>query len=220
MVEETNRLAKAFTERGWPVLAFLDTHEPGVPEPPYPPHCERGTGEENFVPVGGSSAIVDLRRYSLPLRAFVFGLLLIELLGNDSLPLEARCRAHICQSARCQRIFHLALSALSSAQILTKTDRLLQRRILLSEVSSLGLIHSSRKPVSAPSNHHSNDASAGFYFENTHPRATEVTLVQLANPFLTKLPQRSSPKPDLTFTNDVHEQDVGVSSRGNYHTAF
>ncbi|GAQ77588.1 hypothetical protein KFL_000010370 [Klebsormidium nitens] len=50
MVEETNRLAKAFTERGWPVLAFLDTHEPGVPEPPYPPHCERGTGEENFVP--------------------------------------------------------------------------------------------------------------------------------------------------------------------------
>jgi nicotinamidase-related amidase len=32
------------------VLAFLDTHEPGKPEPPYPPHCERGTGEENLVP--------------------------------------------------------------------------------------------------------------------------------------------------------------------------
>jgi nicotinamidase-related amidase len=51
MVEETNRLARAFTEKGWPILAFLDTHEPGVPEPPYPPHCERGTGEELFVPV-------------------------------------------------------------------------------------------------------------------------------------------------------------------------
>jgi nicotinamidase-related amidase len=34
----------------WPILAFLDTHEPGKPEPPYPPHCEKGTGEENLVP--------------------------------------------------------------------------------------------------------------------------------------------------------------------------
>jgi nicotinamidase-related amidase len=33
-----------------PILAFLDTHEPGKPEPPYPPHCEIGTGEENLVP--------------------------------------------------------------------------------------------------------------------------------------------------------------------------
>ena len=33
-----------------PVLAFLDTHESGKPEPPYPPHCERGTGEEELVP--------------------------------------------------------------------------------------------------------------------------------------------------------------------------
>jgi len=50
MVEETARLARRFCERRWPVLAFLDTHEPGKPEPPYPPHCERGTGEENLVP--------------------------------------------------------------------------------------------------------------------------------------------------------------------------
>lgn len=50
MVEATARLARAFTERRWPVMAFLDTHEPGKPEPPYPPHCERGTGEENLVP--------------------------------------------------------------------------------------------------------------------------------------------------------------------------
>jgi nicotinamidase-related amidase len=50
MVERTARLARAFAEVRWPILAFLDTHEPGKPEPPYPPHCEKGTGEENFVP--------------------------------------------------------------------------------------------------------------------------------------------------------------------------
>lgn len=50
MVDETVRLARAFRGRGWPILAFLDTHEPGKPEPPYPPHCEKGTGEEDLVP--------------------------------------------------------------------------------------------------------------------------------------------------------------------------
>ncbi|MCB1885549.1 MAG: isochorismatase family protein [Geminicoccaceae bacterium] len=50
MVEETDRLARRFAEYRRPILAFLDTHEPGVPEPPYPPHCERGTGEEDLVP--------------------------------------------------------------------------------------------------------------------------------------------------------------------------
>jgi nicotinamidase-related amidase len=50
MIEETDRLARAFRAQGWPVLVFLDTHEPGKPEPPYPPHCETGTGEENLVP--------------------------------------------------------------------------------------------------------------------------------------------------------------------------
>ena len=50
MVSETDRLARRFAAAGWPVLAFLDTHEPGVPEPPYPPHCERGTGQEDLVP--------------------------------------------------------------------------------------------------------------------------------------------------------------------------
>ncbi len=50
MVEETDRLARAFAERGSPIAAFLDTHEPGKPEPPYPPHCEAGTGEEELVP--------------------------------------------------------------------------------------------------------------------------------------------------------------------------
>ncbi|HVM86170.1 MAG TPA: isochorismatase family protein [Candidatus Binatia bacterium] len=50
MVEETDRLAKVFTGGDRPILAFLDTHVPGKAEPPYPPHCEAGTGEENLVP--------------------------------------------------------------------------------------------------------------------------------------------------------------------------
>ena len=49
MVTETDRLARSFSENGWPILAFLDTHEPGKQEPPYPPHCELGTGEEELV---------------------------------------------------------------------------------------------------------------------------------------------------------------------------
>lgn len=50
MVEETDRLARIFVANDWPILAFLDTHEPGKAEPPYPPHCEKGTGEEELVP--------------------------------------------------------------------------------------------------------------------------------------------------------------------------
>ena len=50
MVNETERLARAFSAQGRPILAFLDTHVPGKPEPPYPPHCEAGTGEEHLVP--------------------------------------------------------------------------------------------------------------------------------------------------------------------------
>jgi nicotinamidase-related amidase len=50
MITETNRLAREFAARDWPILAFLDSHEPGKAEPPYPPHCEIGTGQENLVP--------------------------------------------------------------------------------------------------------------------------------------------------------------------------
>jgi nicotinamidase-related amidase len=50
MVAETDRLARAFSLRKWPIFAFLDTHVPGKAEPPYPPHCEAGTGQENLVP--------------------------------------------------------------------------------------------------------------------------------------------------------------------------
>ncbi len=50
MIEETDRLARRFADQKRPILAFLDTHQSGKPERPYPPHCERGTGEENLVP--------------------------------------------------------------------------------------------------------------------------------------------------------------------------
>ncbi|MEM8867361.1 MAG: isochorismatase family protein [Verrucomicrobiota bacterium] len=49
MVAQTDQLAKEFITAKRPILAFLDTHQPGVPEPPYPPHCEIGTGHEHFV---------------------------------------------------------------------------------------------------------------------------------------------------------------------------
>ena len=50
MVWETDSLARRFVEEKRPILAFLDTHVPGKPEPPYPAHCEIGTGEENLIP--------------------------------------------------------------------------------------------------------------------------------------------------------------------------
>lgn len=50
MVQKTLELAEQFSIRGWPIIAFLDTHEADKPEPPYPPHCIVGTGEENLVP--------------------------------------------------------------------------------------------------------------------------------------------------------------------------
>ncbi len=66
MVGETDTLACRFETAGWPILAFLDTHEPGKPEPPYPPHCERGTGEEDLVPelqwLNGSGAATLVRK--------------------------------------------------------------------------------------------------------------------------------------------------------------
>ncbi|HEY0292378.1 MAG TPA: isochorismatase family protein, partial [Hansschlegelia sp.] len=50
MVAAIAALARDFLRDERPVLALLDTHEPGRPEPPYPPHCERGTGQETLVP--------------------------------------------------------------------------------------------------------------------------------------------------------------------------
>lgn len=50
MVEESSRLARSFCDKKWPVLAFLDSHQPDKPEDPYPPHCITGTDESNLVP--------------------------------------------------------------------------------------------------------------------------------------------------------------------------
>ncbi|XP_015583723.1 nicotinamidase 1 isoform X2 [Ricinus communis] len=50
MVEESARLARTFCDSKWPVFAFLDTHHPDIPEPPFPPHCLAGTDEARLVP--------------------------------------------------------------------------------------------------------------------------------------------------------------------------
>ncbi|XP_078150039.1 nicotinamidase 1-like [Carex rostrata] len=50
MVQESDKLAKFFTDNGWPIFVFLDAHFPDKPEAPYPPHCIIGSGEENLVP--------------------------------------------------------------------------------------------------------------------------------------------------------------------------
>lgn len=50
MVEEAERLCRLFCEMKWPIFALLDTHYPHKPEPPYPPHCLIGSGEEDIIP--------------------------------------------------------------------------------------------------------------------------------------------------------------------------
>lgn len=50
MIEESERVARVFCDKKWPVLAFIDSHQPDKPEHPYPPHCIAGTEESNLVP--------------------------------------------------------------------------------------------------------------------------------------------------------------------------
>jgi nicotinamidase-related amidase len=50
MIEETDRLSRIFINRDMPIAVFLDYHHPDRPEPPYPPHCIAGSGEEDLVP--------------------------------------------------------------------------------------------------------------------------------------------------------------------------
>lgn len=49
MVRETDGLARRFAATGSPIAVFLDWHDSDRPEPPYPPHCIVGTGEEELV---------------------------------------------------------------------------------------------------------------------------------------------------------------------------
>ena len=44
------RLAREFCDRKWQVFALLDSHDPEIPEHPYPVHCIAGTDEANLVP--------------------------------------------------------------------------------------------------------------------------------------------------------------------------
>ncbi|XP_071733667.1 nicotinamidase 1-like [Rutidosis leptorrhynchoides] len=50
MIDESVKLSRMFCEKKWPVLAFLDTHQPGKLEHPYPSHCLAGSDESNLVP--------------------------------------------------------------------------------------------------------------------------------------------------------------------------
>ena len=49
MVDVCDQRARAFLKRKRPVFVFLDCHRPDQKEPPYPPHCVRGSGEEEIV---------------------------------------------------------------------------------------------------------------------------------------------------------------------------
>lgn len=49
MIGETSAMARRFLDLGRPVLVFRDTHLPGTTEPPFPPHCMAGSGDELLV---------------------------------------------------------------------------------------------------------------------------------------------------------------------------
>ncbi|XP_059446443.1 nicotinamidase 1-like [Corylus avellana] len=50
MINESERLARLFCEKKWPIMAFLDSHDLHRPEEPYPLHCSKDTDESNLVP--------------------------------------------------------------------------------------------------------------------------------------------------------------------------
>ncbi|CAO2830344.1 unnamed protein product [Amaranthus hypochondriacus] len=50
MVDEAAKLARVFCDKKLPIFGFLDSHDPDVPEPPYPPHCFAGSLESKLVP--------------------------------------------------------------------------------------------------------------------------------------------------------------------------
>ena len=53
MVHDVDHLLRELDRRLGPrlhVLALRDCHAPDIPEPPYPPHCIAGTGEEQLDP--------------------------------------------------------------------------------------------------------------------------------------------------------------------------
>lgn len=53
MVAAVDALARRYAAEGRPIYVVRDEHDPDRPEPPYPPHCIRGSGEEELVPALG-----------------------------------------------------------------------------------------------------------------------------------------------------------------------
>jgi nicotinamidase-related amidase len=47
MIKWGAQVAKGFISKGWPILVLQDCHE--GPEPPYPDHAMKGTGEEELI---------------------------------------------------------------------------------------------------------------------------------------------------------------------------
>lgn len=50
MVNNINTTAQHFDNGGLPIFVTLDSHDADKPEPPYPPHCIAGTGDDELVP--------------------------------------------------------------------------------------------------------------------------------------------------------------------------
>ena len=49
MVNNINTTAQNFNRLGLPIFVTLDSHDADIPEPPYPPHCIAGSGDDELV---------------------------------------------------------------------------------------------------------------------------------------------------------------------------
>ena len=49
MVKNIDAIATTFKNKNLPIFVTLDSHSPDIPEPPYPPHCIAGTGDDELV---------------------------------------------------------------------------------------------------------------------------------------------------------------------------
>lgn len=50
MIREIDGLARKMLARDFPLLVMRDSHPAERPEPPYPPHCIKGSGDDELVP--------------------------------------------------------------------------------------------------------------------------------------------------------------------------
>lgn len=66
MINESERLARLFCEKKWPIMAFIDSHDPDKPEEPYLPHCIKGTDETNLVPGTYFYLITSVLSFRMP----------------------------------------------------------------------------------------------------------------------------------------------------------